>query len=245
MTNDVPEIRLEGSGEQLQPFIQQITDHGFNFSFSISDLIEHAGESFTITYHMKLGTTQQTIQNNEAQLVTNVGTFSADSQIRTGGKQFVKVDMFAQSRKLSGAVFILLDQEGRTLIQSDGEYEWQAHGNDSPVQLTSDSQGKFQIIGLKDGNYFLKEIKAPAGYQLNKEKIPFTIDENSFSKKDEAPLKIVNQSRSAGLINKKFKKLMQTGEQHSWLLTIAGLFIVLLILLLMYVRNIKRKREGK
>lgn len=50
-----------------------------------------------------------------------------------------------------------------------------------------DGQGKLKFNGLSEGNYELKEIEVPKGYQLNKQVIRFTVNKNA---------KISNVSRS-------------------------------------------------
>lgn len=53
-------------------------------------------------------------------------------------------------------------------------YNYDEHG-DVTTTLTSDANGKIQINGLAKGTYYLKEIKAPKGYNLLKNPIKVTI----------------------------------------------------------------------
>lgn len=52
-------------------------------------------------------------------------------------------------------------------IQIPATYEeWMERYGESHVILSSDENGEFNISGLDDGTYYLREIKAPAGYNL-------------------------------------------------------------------------------
>lgn len=94
-----------------------------------------------------------------------------------------KVDGVDTNTKLQGAEFVLLNSDATQVAQigEDGKlngwtnlptgtgnaitYEdWQ--NMDPTVILTSGSDGLFRAIGLDDGTYQLREIKAPAGYNL-------------------------------------------------------------------------------
>lgn len=72
----------------------------------------------------------------------------------------------AEGRKLEGAVFKIIDKEGKT-VQKD---------------LVSDQDGKVETSGLAPGHYAFIETKAPAGYVLNTEKVEFTISESAEGK---------------------------------------------------------------
>ncbi|MDR4378792.1 hypothetical protein FO485_19155, partial [Bacillus amyloliquefaciens] len=81
-----------------------------------------------------------------------------------GSVQLTKED--AEGRKLEGAVFQIIDQDGKT-VQKD---------------LVSDQDGKVETSGLAPGHYAFIETKAPAGYVLNTEKVEFTISESAEGK---------------------------------------------------------------
>lgn len=73
---------------------------------------------------------------------------------------------------LEGAKFILSTdpecEEGTEIKftkNSEGKYRYDTHGN---ITLTSLSTGRIDIEGLKAGTYYLKETKAPKGYNLLK-----------------------------------------------------------------------------
>ncbi|MCY8599641.1 Ig-like domain-containing protein [Bacillus spizizenii] len=80
-----------------------------------------------------------------------------------------------EGRKLEGAVFNIVDQEGNTVQE----------------ELTSDKDGKVKASGLAPGRYAFVETKAPSGYVLNTEKKEFTISESAAGKPEPAEAGIV------------------------------------------------------
>lgn len=104
--------------------------------------------------------------------------------------------------KLKDAQFVLLNSDGTKVAKIDaankfdgwvnlpagtGEggaitYEdWTAYNTTNPVILTSDDDGLFQVIGLDDGTYKLREIQAPDGFNLlpNDVTVVITADTNN------------------------------------------------------------------
>lgn len=63
--------------------------------------------------------------------------------------------------------YVVVDAEGKVTGWSDTE----EHGS----ILKSDDEGLFKVIGLDDGTYYLKETKAPDGYNILQEEIKLVI----------------------------------------------------------------------
>lgn len=103
---------------------------------------------------------------------------------------------------LPGAVFSLEQKVGS---------EWKAVGDDK----TTGEDGKITISNLKDGTYRWKEVKAPAGYKINKQYHP---DENGFEVKYREGLEIDGISQ-----NYKYDPTQVTNEPKDFELTLEKL----------------------
>lgn len=89
--------------------------------------------------------------------------------------------------------------DGYTVINSDSVVEGQKP--DEAVEMVSDKNGVFNIIGLDSQTYYLKETKAPAGYRLLKD--PVKIDIKATYDEDNR----VNYIKGDGATDKTLQKL--------------------------------------
>lgn len=118
----------------------------------------------------------------------------------TFGLNIEKIDGSNSSKKLQGAEFVLYRERGgkhqHALIKDGWIYEWTEEEYDTlktsietadgtakntlqeklnAMTLTSDVNGKVTVNGLAEDTYYLKEVKAPYGYQLLKDPYQFQI----------------------------------------------------------------------
>ncbi|MDW8706485.1 SpaH/EbpB family LPXTG-anchored major pilin [Streptococcus suis] len=96
------------------------------------------------------------------------------------------------------------------------QWEWVQDENQA-FKFISSKDGKFEVKGLKAGSYHLKEIKAPEGYALPSDKIPFQVSQGSWGS-DET----VNTTNFQQVKNKKIT-IPQTGGIGTLIFTVVGL----------------------
>ncbi|SCB02335.1 LPXTG-domain-containing protein cell wall anchor domain [Bacillus mycoides] len=87
---------------------------------------------------------------------------TATNSLTEGAVELIKVDDVNPDTKLSGAVFNIVDANGK-IVRTD---------------LTTDQEGKISVSNLRPGDYQFVETKAPKHYDLNKTPIPFTIEKS-------------------------------------------------------------------
>lgn len=144
---------------------------------------------------------------------------------------------------LAGAEFMLstdpkCTDESKTLkftLNNDtNKYRFAAHGN---ATLTSLDNGRIDIEGLKAGTYYLKETKAPDGYNLLKKIQTIEIGEDgSIKLNGTAITDDVKVKNNSGI------ELPSTGGMGTTLIYLAG---IVLVVLSGYVLISKRRASTK
>ena len=114
------------------------------------------------------GETQAALQN--AQFVLLNGAKSEAAMVENG--------------KVTGWVKVATEAAAGD-VQMPGTYEeWVERYGDQNVILTSAADGIFKIAGLDDGTYYLREIQAPAGYNLLEEDVQLVITADTKNVQD-------------------------------------------------------------
>ena len=87
-----------------------------------------------------------------------------------------KVDGQDNTKKLEGAEFKLHNADNKwAIVDSNSKVTGWADTEEGGSTLTSDANGLFKVIGLDDGTYYLKETKAPTGYNMLSSEITVVI----------------------------------------------------------------------
>lgn len=120
----------------------------------------------------------------------NKGTLSKDlkpgdtTQIENKSTPILKkIDKNDRNKTLDGAVFEIYKKDGTKLNfkKTNAGYEVDPNGKD---ELVTKDKGILNITNLKDGEYTIKEVKAPKDYILSDEEKEFTIKKFNSVDKD-------------------------------------------------------------
>jgi len=145
------------------------SDHGtdsdttkhYTFGLDI-DLFGGESENYKTSDFVKVG-----VDKDGNPIVTTETTYS-DTETRTN--------------PLSGAEFILLNSEKNPYTNGTAEGENQTIKNGQTKvgsewkNFTTDTTGRFPLSGLEAGTYYLREVKAPAGYKTLTSDISIVIE---------------------------------------------------------------------
>lgn len=230
--------------------IEILPDHaGFIATLHLENIIgnyELTGKEMVIDYQMYIveGASADQPLDNNAVLAFQHSDYDYEEitekkTVYTGGRIFTKVDIDDPANMLSGAQFVIQDEHNHYMMIDNGVVSWNTDLTQAYV-MTSDEEGLFDIQGLNYGDYYLVETKAPDNYQLLKDPVAFTIEENSYQLGGAATIALAvgnkkvptstdsnedpgdptnNQNKESGF-------LPQTGELASMTLVILGLILV-------------------
>ncbi|HEP1836471.1 TPA: isopeptide-forming domain-containing fimbrial protein [Streptococcus suis] len=112
------------------------------------------------------------------------------------------------------------------------QWEW-VDGQDKAFTFVSSEDGKFEVKGLKAGNYSLVETKAPDGYALLTSAVPFVVAPNSWTTATDTPIE--GHQR----VENKKVTIPQTGGIGTVVFTVVGLSTMVFA----YIAMKKRQSE--
>lgn len=121
------------------------------------------------------------------------------------------------------------------VIKERTQFDWGTKAD--AYVLVSDDQGRFEITGLKAGDYELEEITAPTGYALRQEAIKFEVRDGSYNKyagkitdENKQPAHVgydsANDTNKGQRVDNKKVTIPQTGGIGSLIFIVAGLAIM-------------------
>ena len=129
------------------------------------------------------------------------------------------------------------------------------NGKEQPVVITDktdDTYGYFvitetmketgMILPLTDGEYTVKEVQAPDGYQLLTDAFHFTIQGGVVTFKDLDDVKFEPRSNIFTVLNTPGIALPETGGMGTLMTTMSGM--ALMLIALGYLILVKRREEG-
>lgn len=180
-------VTVDGAAVVASNFtVTDATATGFKIAFKADWLLANGGKTVTIAYDATI--TSDAVQENpltndvtleftrDPNNPSDFGTVTDEVKSVVYGFQFNKVDAKDSTKNLSGAQFdIYKDEAGKNKVGTTTE---------------SDEKGLVKFEGLAAGTYYLKEIKAPEGYQVRTDMIKFTIVDAATITKNPATGKV-------------------------------------------------------
>ena len=148
----------------------------------------------------------------------------------------------SNNEKLAGAKFVLYkevktdDSDTTTKYyykwnDTDKKVEWTPSKADATVK-TTDANGAAAFDGLKDGTYYLEEVKAPAGYNLLKDPAEVVVNGASANAANPSSLTVTgNIENSSGA------ELPETGGMGTTIFYVLGSVLILAAVVLLVTRK--------
>lgn len=167
-------------------------NNGFRLSFFSEgnpdkDIIKGlAGETIKVTYQMKVnpGADLEKDINNEITFDNNFHPETSNKVIvQSYGKKFIKKDANT-GEKLEGAAFVVKNSKGE-FAEFDKNSNLLGWG-EKATEITSGTDGSFEVKGLATGTYTLVETKAPKDYHLPSDPtFGFDVSTTSYGNEEE------------------------------------------------------------
>lgn len=215
---------------------------GFVLSIDVMQLQELTGKQIKVTYSAVVNEDAvSVIQENDAKLKysndptdsSKFTTIPDEVKLYTAKIVIDKFESGNEDKKLAGAQFVLMNgnSEFYAYDASAETVSWVAEQKDATV-ITTDDLGSGAFIGLEDGTYTLKEIKAPAGYNLLTNTIDITV---AGSDSDDTTLTV-----EAAVANNTGSQLPSTGGMGTTVFYILGVSMMVVSAVLFVIRKQRR-----
>ena len=148
----------------------------------------------------------------------------------------------SNNEKLAGAKFVLYKEVKTDDSDTTTKYyykwndtvkkvEWTTNKADATVK-TTDANGAAAFDGLKDGTYYLEEVKAPAGYNLLKTPVQVTVNGANATTANLSSLTVTgNVENSSGA------ELPETGGMGTTIFYVLGSVLILAAVVLLVTRK--------
>ena len=139
-------------------------------------------------------------------------------------------DQDTNKKTYEEAIATLQAAYNKAVIEARTQFTWGTKAD--AYVLVSDDQGRFEITGLKAGDYELEEITAPAGYALNEGGIKFNVKDGTYTKDDSTKAIHYNKDaeenaqKDALRVDNKKVTIPQTGGIGSLIFIVVGLAIM-------------------
>lgn len=143
-------------------------------------------------------------------------------------KKYNELKADEQTQEEKDKVFKLQNEYIRIFKENATAYTWGEKNDPNVVILTSDSEGRFEITGLKYGDYKLEELKAPKDYATLSGDEPFVVGTGSYEGKEtDIEYKLADDTIKHGQqIKNKKVSIPQTGGIGTVIFTVVGVMLM-------------------
>lgn len=230
--------------EEIRSNIKYKPDSGENdFEVTIPVKDKAVGAAISIKY---TATVNKNAVTNGTETNTATLTFSNNPQggtdstpsnptkVFTGKIEVKKVDDSNPGNPLAGAEFVLYKKVDTTTVKyyhvdkTTGEVTW-VDTKEEATKLTTEVDGVITFEGLKNGEYWLKETKAPKGYNILTSDVQITINGSADN--------LASLKETKTVTNKKGTLLPETGGMGTIGLTALAVAVVACALFLPKKKN--------
>ena len=246
--NDV-KVTVGGTDLAADSYTLTPAENGFVLKIDVMKLQAQVTKEIKVTYTAVVNKNAvASVENNEAKLTYSNDPTNSDSHITLTDKETVYsakivVDKYAEnkdnkddtSKKLAGAKFVLLNGEGKFYKYDGSVVSWVDTQDKATVYTTNDT-GAVEFVGLKNGTYQLKEIEAPAGYNLLTQPITIQI----MNQADAVVENPNNLTMTSKVANSTGSLLPSTGGIGTQIFYIAGAALLLCAVIVLLVKKFKK-----
>ena len=218
-------------------------DHTFDVKFENSFIAGlDKGDTFTVYYSATLNENANiVVDGNDNTVYLSYGedstweTAEHKTTTYTWKMDVLKYTMDGENKvSLAGAKFQLLDKDDNAIKFSKNGNTYKVDAEGTVTEIETDATGMFEIIGLDEGQYALRETKAPEGYN----ELAADIDVVITSEYDETALTAtyeINEKTPATIEveNKTGSLLPETGGIGTTIFYVVGGILMLAALVLL------------
>ena len=233
-------VTIDGETVNYNP---TFTDSGFTLTIPVMNHQAKVGKEIKVTYSLVV--TEAAIMSsntyNEAYLEYSNNPKNNSTGTTVPSREYVYssriiIDKFdgKTEEKLAGAEFVLKNKDGKYYYfdEETREVKWVSsiEGSDNEIGATkvvTDADGAATFEGLKDGQYFLVETKAPEGYNLLTEAVEVNIEgQNAENQTHMIPSDVENIT--SAIANFSGAQLPSTGGFGTKLFVIIGSLLAMI-----------------
>lgn len=224
----------------------------FTVSIPVLDKEYIIGTEIKVTYTAKVNEKAVAqLENNKASLTysnsptdTSKTTTTPEDEKTVYSSKIVinKYVKGSDTEKLAGAEFVLYKEVKTDGSDTAAKYYYKWNETDKKVEWTTDKaqatvkttddKGAASFDGLKDGTYYLEEVKAPAGYNLLKDPVQVIVNGANATTANLSSLTVTgNVENSSGT------ELPETGGMGTTIFYVLGSVLILAAVVLLVTRK--------